>query len=106
MTKGVAAMKAVAKIFLLLSLISFCYAGDNFILEFGAGACSRYMPYSSKWEGRIGAGALDYRDWAIKLTHDDWEPIDFSVSVGYLNDRYIADVVYINPYDQSVFGNG
>ena len=59
-------MKVIMAFIVTILLTSACPAGDKVIFESAIGFGSRYMPYSSKWEGAVKSGALEYREFAAR----------------------------------------
>ena len=80
----------------VLFSVSTGLAEDKFIFESAIGFGSRHMPYSSKWEGAVKSGALDYREFAARGTYSFNSWLLASLTTGWINDILIPRKRYIN----------
>jgi hypothetical protein len=99
-------MKVVTTFIITILLVSACPAGDKFILESAIGFGSRHMPYSSKWEGAVKSGALEYREFAARGIYPINKLFSVSLTAGWINDLLIPKNNYIVFYKGANAGNG
>lgn len=80
----------------ILMLVAFgailCHAKNTFTLESAIGLGSECMPYSSKWNGTVADSGLYYREFAVKGTYICTEYLSASLTVGWINDRYLGSL--------------
>jgi len=75
-----------------------CYSENDIIIEIATGFGSEHTPFSSKWNGAVVEGGLNYREYAIRGIYLGYEFLSLSLTTGLIEDHFVKDH-YIIPLE-------